>query len=75
MFRIFLVLLFAAATANTADNDADILKNVDIFQMEVVSDPQISPDGTKESGVLDYWHERGFPPQCRPIGSDDFECD
>jgi len=26
-------------------------------------------------GVVDYWFERGFPPQCRPLGNDDFECD
>jgi TolB-like protein len=22
-----------------------------------------------------YWREHGFPPQCRPIGDEDFECD
>ena len=47
MFRILLVLSFAAAAANAADNDAGVLKNVDIFQMEVAADPQISPDGTQ----------------------------
>lgn len=29
----------------------------------------------KATGALDYWQEHGFPPQCRPLGSDDFECD
>jgi len=29
----------------------------------------------KATGALDYWQEHGFPPQCRPIGDDDFECD
>ncbi len=28
-----------------------------------------------EVGVIDYWREFGFPPQCRPLGDDDFECD
>lgn len=28
----------------------------------------------RESGVLDYWREYGYPPQCRPVGVDDFEC-
>ena len=28
----------------------------------------------RESGVLAYWQARGFPPQCRPVGQDDFEC-
>ncbi|NIA28059.1 MAG: hypothetical protein GWP02_08385 [Desulfobulbaceae bacterium] len=26
-------------------------------------------------GILDYWLERGFPSQCRPLGDNDFECD
>ena len=29
----------------------------------------------REHGILDYWQEVGFPPQCRPVSSDDFECD
>ncbi len=28
----------------------------------------------RETGVLDYWRARGFPPQCRPRGRDDFAC-
>jgi adenylate cyclase len=23
----------------------------------------------------EYWREHGFPPQCRPVGADDFACD
>jgi adenylate cyclase len=29
----------------------------------------------RESGALDYWHEHGYPPQCRPLGAEDFACD
>jgi tetratricopeptide (TPR) repeat protein len=29
----------------------------------------------RQLGVFDYWQARGFPPQCKPIGEDDFECD
>lgn len=29
----------------------------------------------REFGALGFWKEYGFPPQCRPIGDDDFECD
>ena len=29
----------------------------------------------RKSGVHDYWREVAFPPQCRPVGSDDFACD
>lgn len=28
-----------------------------------------------ETGIHDYWRKYGFPPQCRPLGDDDFECD
>jgi len=27
------------------------------------------------SGYLAYWQAKGFPPQCRPLGADDFRCD
>jgi len=26
-------------------------------------------------GVPAYWREKGFPPGCRPVGEEDFECD
>lgn len=29
----------------------------------------------RESGVHEYWQKVGFPPQCRAIGQDNFECD
>jgi TolB-like protein len=28
-----------------------------------------------EIGLPIYWRNHGFPPQCRPLGDDDFECD
>ena len=28
----------------------------------------------RESGVLAYWQAHGFPPQCKAVGDDDFEC-
>ena len=28
-----------------------------------------------ELGAPVYWREKGFPPGCRPLGGDDFECD
>lgn len=28
----------------------------------------------RDSGVLAFWQVHGFPPQCRAIGDDDFEC-
>ncbi len=29
----------------------------------------------RELGLPEFWRENGFPPQCRPVGDDDFECD
>ncbi|MCK7592722.1 tetratricopeptide repeat protein [Pseudomarimonas salicorniae] len=26
-------------------------------------------------GAVDYWRTHGFPPQCRPLGEDDFSCE
>lgn len=28
----------------------------------------------RASGAYDYWRKHGFPPQCKPVGKDDFEC-
>ena len=28
----------------------------------------------RETGIYEYWKARGFPPQCKPVGDDDFEC-
>ena len=30
---------------------------------------------TRASGLPDYWRKHGFPPQCRPVGTDDFACE
>ena len=27
------------------------------------------------NGALAYWRQHGFPPQCRPVGREDFSCD
>lgn len=29
----------------------------------------------RKNGAFDYWRENGYPPQCRPLGEDDFSCD
>ena len=29
----------------------------------------------RDTGVLAFWREHRFPPLCRPVGDDDFECD
>jgi len=32
-------------------------------------------DAIRYSGYYAFWKETGFPPMCRPIGANDFECD
>ena len=32
-------------------------------------------DYADTAGIHEYWREYGFPPQCRPVGEEDFECD
>ena len=29
----------------------------------------------RASGLVDYWQRHGFPPQCRPVRENDFECE
>jgi len=29
----------------------------------------------RNSNVVTYWRQHGFPPQCKPLGEDDFECE
>ena len=29
----------------------------------------------REIGLPQFWRKHGFPPQCRPVGGNDFECD
>jgi len=29
----------------------------------------------RDFGLLAFWRKNGFPPQCRAVGDDDFECD
>ena len=32
-------------------------------------------DAIRHYGYYALWKESGFPPMCKPIGTDDFECD
>ena len=43
--------------------DGDEFRKTDVYKAVV-----------HESGVFDYWQAHGFPPQCKPVGEDDFEC-
>jgi tetratricopeptide (TPR) repeat protein len=36
-------------------------------------DPR-AKDALRRYGFVEYWHEKGWPSLCHPLGSDDFEC-
>jgi len=44
------------------------------FSGEVFADPRWK-DWVRRGGLVDLWRARGFPPQCGPVGADDFTCD
>lgn len=46
MHRLLLVLL-AVSSAAFADTDPQLFNNIDVFQLEIANDPQISPDGSQ----------------------------
>ena len=35
----------------------------------------LAKESMQNFGLVGYWRANGFPPQCRAIGTDDFECD
>jgi len=43
--KLIMALLFVVATPAIANND--VLKNIDIFELEMAADPQISPNGSQ----------------------------
>jgi len=57
-----------------------IVKNPDLNQawLPVGAGYRVSPEYktmVKDMGWLKYWQQNSFPPQCRPLGEDSFECD
>jgi TolB-like protein len=50
----------------------------DVWWLPVFKEYRQSPqfrEHVRKGGIYDYWLDVGFPPQCRPVGDDDFECD
>jgi len=55
----------------------DVLSNINIWYpfFEEARQSDLFHDLAHEFGALGFWQEYGFPPQCHPVGEDDFECD
>jgi TolB-like protein len=57
--------------------------NLPAAEIEVLWRPELAPLRKLErfkvfvrnAGLVDYWRARGWPDLCRPVGTDDFECD
>jgi hypothetical protein len=45
------------------------------LDMSLIYDHPRWKEQVRRDGILELWRTRGFPPQCRPLGTDDFECD
>lgn len=48
-----------------------------VWWLRMHEDFLISPERKRlmrEHGIVDYWKAAGFPPQCQPVGTDDFTC-
>ena len=45
------------------------------LDMSLIYDHPRWKEQVRRDGILELWRTRGFPPQCRPLGADDFECD
>ena len=66
---------FSAADAvNQATMTDDIFPFIGTWQGEFMTDPRWKAF-VRRAGLFDLWQARGFPPQCRPVGADDFACD
>lgn len=50
MHRLLLLLLAASTTA-LADTNPAVFNNIDVFELEIAADPQISPDGSQVAYV------------------------
>ncbi|MEE8295235.1 MAG: hypothetical protein V3R64_05945, partial [Sphingomonadales bacterium] len=42
---------------------------------ELMANDKIREFIAEKTFYIDYWRSNGFPPGCRPIGDDDYECD
>ena len=52
------------------------MQGYDVFTFNTLKvDSENAKKHIKGIGVFSYWQKHGYPPQCRPIGEDDFECD
>ena len=63
----------ANATAR-AVTSGDVYPFLGPWRRTAYSDPRWKAF-VRRTGLVDLWRARGFPPQCRPVGADDFACD
>jgi TolB-like protein/tetratricopeptide (TPR) repeat protein len=62
-----------AAAANKTDSAQSII-SWELFPPTFRNSPGFKRV-LEGNGVLAYWRQHGFPPQCRPLGREDFSCD
>jgi adenylate cyclase len=73
--RLEMLLALRAYDRINASNYVDVLE---VIWISDYSEFRKTPHFKRlvgDFGMVDYWHANGFPPQCRSLGDDDFECD
>ena len=60
--------------ANSPDNTSDELLAWEPYPPTFRNSPGFKRT-LERLGVVTYWRKHGYPPQCRPLGEADFECD
>ena len=68
------IFAFVAHPVGDGWEKADVLVKWDAIMRSYRQNPEFK-EYMRASGVLEYWLEYGFPPQCRRLANDDFECD
>jgi TolB-like protein/tetratricopeptide (TPR) repeat protein len=48
---------------------------LNVSNIEFVYDQPRFKEQVRKNNILAYWQKAGFPPQCKPVGTDDFRCE
>jgi TolB-like protein len=70
----YFVFTYVAHPIGMGWQKPDVLVKWDAMMRNYRQSPEFK-EYMRASGALDYWLEYGFPPQCRRLANDDFECD
>jgi len=70
-----LIVAFGVTDASPKDSYAADLPVIWVPEHREYRQSAHFKEVVRELDLEPFWRENGFPPQCRPVGQDDFECD